>query len=66
MKLKVRVETHQITKSHKLYEFCDRKCYESKNLYNEVNYILRQRFIMFLSPSKRFPKVFCSNLNYAS
>jgi len=21
--------------------------------------------IMFLSPSKRFPKVFCSNLNYA-
>lgn len=44
MKLKVRVETHQITKSHKLYEFCDRKCYESKNLYNEVNYILRQRF----------------------
>ncbi|MCF8001793.1 MAG: SHOCT domain-containing protein [Halanaerobiales bacterium] len=22
--------------------------------------------IMFLSPSKRFPKVFCSNLNYAS
>lgn len=39
-----RVETHQITEYHDLYDFCDRKCYESKNLYNHVNYILRQRF----------------------
>lgn len=44
MKIVKRVETHQITKNHELYEFCDRKCYESKNLYNSVNYILRQRF----------------------
>lgn len=39
-----RVESHQITKNHKLFAFCDRKCFESKNLYNHVNYILRQRF----------------------
>jgi len=26
----------------------------------------REETIMFLSPSKRFPKVFCSDLNYAS
>lgn len=39
-----RIETHQINKNHKLFKFCDRKCYESKNLYNSVNYVLRQRF----------------------
>ena len=41
----LRVETHQINKSHELFGFCDKKCFESKNLYNRVNYILRQRFI---------------------
>lgn len=44
MKKVKRAEIHQITKNHKLYEFCDRKSFESKNLYNSVNYILRQRF----------------------
>lgn len=44
MKIVKRVETHQITRHHELYDFCDRKCYESKNLYNSVNYILRKRF----------------------
>lgn len=39
-----RVETHQITKYHNLFDFCDRKCYESKNFYNSTNYVLRQRF----------------------
>ncbi|MGV9141872.1 MAG: RNA-guided endonuclease InsQ/TnpB family protein [Promethearchaeota archaeon] len=38
------METHQISKNHELFDFCDRKCYESKNLYNKVNYIMRQRF----------------------
>ncbi|ODS49745.1 MAG: hypothetical protein A8274_1293 [Halanaerobium sp. 4-GBenrich] len=31
----------------------------------ENAYLIKEN-IMFLSPSKRFPKVFCSNLNYAS
>jgi hypothetical protein len=33
---------------------------------NDEEMKLLNKLIMFLSPSKRFPKVFCSNLNYAS
>ncbi|RCW49801.1 HAD hydrolase-like protein [Halanaerobium sp. ST460_2HS_T2] len=46
--------------------------WESYDLKKYVKVILGQEAgskaanIMFLSPSKRFPKVFCSNLNYAS
>jgi hypothetical protein len=37
---------------------------EDENKNKSVSFYLAQ-IIMFLSPSKRFPKVFCSNLNYA-
>lgn len=44
MEIAMRVESHQINKNHELFNFCDRKCYESKKLYNKINYRLRQRF----------------------
>lgn len=40
-----RVEQIQISRSHKLYDYCDRLSFASKNLYNYANYIVRQEFI---------------------
>lgn len=40
-----RCETHIIKKNHRLYGYCDDLCFKSKNLYNYVNYLMRQEFI---------------------
>ena len=40
-----RVERHIITKTNKNFEAINNICLKSKNLYNYVNYILRQSFI---------------------
>ena len=39
------VEQHQIKSSHKFFKECDSLCFDSKNLYNYANYIIRQEFI---------------------
>lgn len=40
----LRSEIHIIKKGHRLYSYCDEICFKSKNLYNHVNYILRQAY----------------------
>lgn len=40
-----RCETHVIKKNHRLFKYCDDICFKSKNLYNYVNYLMRQEFI---------------------
>lgn len=40
-----RVEKHIIKPSNIHYTMLDKFCFLSKNLYNHVNYILRQEFI---------------------
>ena len=40
-----RVERHNICRGHPMWEECDKLCFQSKNLYNHANYILRQEFI---------------------
>jgi len=39
-----RVETHQIKRSHELFEFCNEITLKSKNLYNAVLYRLKQKY----------------------
>ena len=41
----LRTETFIIKPSHPKYKIIDQQCYYAKNLYNEANYVLRQRFI---------------------
>lgn len=41
----LRSEVHVINKNHRLFKYCDDVTFKSKNLYNYVNYILRQEFI---------------------
>ena len=41
----LRTEVHVIKKNHRLFNYCDDVCYKSKNLYNYVNYLIRQEFI---------------------
>ncbi|MBE1304115.1 IS200/IS605 family element transposase accessory protein TnpB [Clostridium botulinum] len=41
-----RVEKHIIKPNHKLYDYLDRYCFLSKNLYNYANYQIRQIFII--------------------
>lgn len=40
-----RVEKHNISRGSPLWEACDELCFQSKNLYNYANYIMRQSFI---------------------
>ena len=40
-----RVEQQMIKKTHPLWKTIDEMCFHSKNLYNEVNYTIRQEFI---------------------
>lgn len=40
-----RVEQIIIKKSHPKFKIIDEMCFHSKNLYNEANYIIRQKFI---------------------
>lgn len=40
-----RVEQQVLRKSHPKWKIVDRMCYNSKNLYNYANYIIRQEFI---------------------
>ena len=44
MKL-LRTQIHIIDRNHRLFKYCDDLCYKSKNLYNFINYIMRQEFI---------------------
>ncbi len=39
------VERHIIQPNHRFYQEIDRLCFESKNLYNYANYLIRQSFI---------------------
>jgi putative transposase len=39
-----RIEKHLIRKSDPIWKLVDEKCWLSKNLYNEANYIIRQNF----------------------
>lgn len=41
----MRVEQHIISKNHELYDYCDKICFQSKNLYNLANYYIRKEFI---------------------
>lgn len=41
----IRVEQQVIKKSHPKYKIIDEMCFNSKNLYNYANYIIRQKFI---------------------
>ncbi len=43
-KLIVRTQSIRIKKSHKLYDYCDNMCFQSKNLYNTTNFYFRQAF----------------------
>lgn len=40
-----RIESIKISKSHPKYKAIDQQCFHSKNLYNEANYEIRQKFI---------------------
>lgn len=40
-----RVEQQIISKSHPLWNYIDQMCFNSKNLYNYANYIIRQKYI---------------------
>lgn len=40
-----RSERHIISKTHPMWNICDKYCFKSKNLYNYANYQLRQHFI---------------------
>lgn len=40
-----RAETIIIKKSHPKFKIIDEMCFHSKNLYNEANYVIRQKFI---------------------
>lgn len=40
-----RVEQIIIRKSHPKFKVIDQQCFHSKNLYNEANYVIRQKFI---------------------
>lgn len=40
-----RIEKHILNKNSPLWKACDELCFQSKNLYNYANYIMRQSFI---------------------
>lgn len=40
-----RVEKHIIKQNHPDWEICDKMCFNSKNLYNKVNFIIRSAFL---------------------
>ena len=40
-----RIERHVINRNHIMWSACDELCFQSKNVFNYANYILRQQFI---------------------
>ena len=40
----IKTEVHQIRRTHKLYRFLDNLSFNSKNIFNMANYIVRQEF----------------------
>ena len=40
-----RTERHIIKRSHPMWKACDLLCFQSKNMYNLCNYVIRQEFI---------------------
>ena len=57
------VEQHQIKRSHKFFKECDSLCFDSKNLYNYANYIIRQEFINNANYINKFEMQKKVNLN---
>ena len=49
-----RAEQHYIKRSHKSFKLIDEMCFQSKNIYNEANYLIRQKFIESGEIIKRF------------
>ena len=49
-----RAEQHNIKPSYKYYSLIDNLCFESKNIYNYANYLIRQKFIENGEYIKRF------------
>ena len=45
MNKSMRTEKHNINRGSPLWKVCDELCFQSKNLYNYANYIIRQKFI---------------------
>ena len=43
------IEKHIINTKHSFYDECDRLCFQSKNIYNQALYNVRQHF--FFKPS---------------
>jgi len=41
----LRIEKHQINKSHPMFKICKQYCRNSKNLYNQALYMIRQEYI---------------------
>jgi len=58
-----RVEKHIIKSNHKLYDYLDKYCFLSKNLYNYANYQIRQIFII-TSKLAKSEEVTQEQLNY--
>jgi len=57
-------EKHIISKTHSLYEECDRLCFLAKNLHNRANYIVRQEFISTSKAKKIDNTLKINYLNY--
>ena len=49
-----RAERHYIKKAHKNFKVVDDLCFQSKNVYNYANYLIRQKFVETGEIIKRF------------
>ena len=49
-----RAERHYIKKAHKNFKVIDDLCFQSKNVYNYANYLIRQKFVETGEIIKRF------------
>ena len=49
-----RVEQHYIKRTHKNFKLIDELCFQSKNIYNYANYLMRQEFINNKTYIKRY------------
>jgi hypothetical protein len=59
---------NKLLKIENFYDDCSLNLDDLDNIFLKITdkkFTNEDPRIMFLSPSKRFPKVFCSNLNYA-
>ena len=49
----LRVESHIINNTHPFFSECDRVCFASKNLYNAINYYIRQEYFEIRDENNR-------------